>query len=253
MHIILVSNRLSTARTVTVSLRHVFAASGAMAVLVVALACGLFYAAISHSGSFRLPVVQSLVMAAQEQQAQKSETFLRQNLNAMAVKLGEMQAQLMRLDALGERLVSMSGMKLPEFRFSEVPGRGGALPSGVASKPLSMDDLNSQLDSLSRRMESRNDTLSILESQLFDAKVKSKLMPTITPVEAAWNASSFGWRIDPITGMQAMHEGVDFIAEVGTPIFAAASGIVTFAGWHHQYGNVVEIDHGNDFMTRYAH
>jgi len=253
MHIILVSNRLSTARTVTVSLRHVFAAGGAMAMLVVALACAMFYIAISNSVSFKLPVVQSLVMAAQEQQAQKSETFLRQNLNAMAVKLGEMQAQLMRLDALGERLVSMSGMKLPEFRFKEVPGRGGALPSGIESKPLSMDELNSQLDRLSQRMESRNDTLSVLESQLFDAKVKSKLMPTITPVEAAWNASSFGWRIDPITGMQAMHEGVDFIADVGTPIFAAASGIVTFAGWHHQYGNLVEIDHGNAFTTRYAH
>ena len=78
-------------------------------------------------------------------------------------------------------------------------------------------------------------------------------MPTITPIEATWNASSFGWRIDPISGQNALHEGIDFIADVGTPIFAAAGGMVVLAGRHHQYGNMVEIDHGNDFITRYAH
>jgi murein DD-endopeptidase MepM/ murein hydrolase activator NlpD len=78
-------------------------------------------------------------------------------------------------------------------------------------------------------------------------------MPTIPPVEGSWSASSFGWRIDPITGMQAMHEGMDFIADTGTPIVAAAGGLVTVAESHHQYGLMVEIDHGNDFTTRYAH
>jgi murein DD-endopeptidase MepM/ murein hydrolase activator NlpD len=194
-----------------------------------------------------------MVQQAQEQQAAQNQTFLRQNLSAMAVKVGEMQAQLMRLDALGARLVSMSGLKLPDFHFDQVPGRGGALPPGVAQKNLSMDDLNSQLDTLSRRLESRGDTLGVLESQLFDANVKSKLMPTITPVDSAFNGSGFGLRIDPITGMQAMHEGIDFIADVGTPIHAAARGVVTYAEYHHQYGYMVEIDHGNDFTTRYAH
>jgi murein DD-endopeptidase MepM/ murein hydrolase activator NlpD len=78
-------------------------------------------------------------------------------------------------------------------------------------------------------------------------------LPTVTPVDATWSASSFGWRIDPFTGQNALHEGVDFIADVGTPIFAAAGGVVVYAGSHHQYGTMVEIDHGNDFISRYAH
>jgi murein DD-endopeptidase MepM/ murein hydrolase activator NlpD len=83
--------------------------------------------------------------------------------------------------------------------------------------------------------------------------VKKKLMPTIPPVDASWSASSFGWRIDPFNGMLAMHEGVDFVVDTGTPIFAAAGGVVSYSGPHPQYGFLVEIDHGNDFTTRYAH
>jgi murein DD-endopeptidase MepM/ murein hydrolase activator NlpD len=253
MQIILVSNRLSTARSLTLTNRHLVAVGGGMLALIIALSAGLFYFALRHAAEIKLPFLESMMQQAQEQQAAQSQTFLRQNLNAMAVKVGEMQAQLMRLDALGARLVSMSGLKLPDFHFDQIPGRGGALPEGVAQKNLSMDDLNSQLDTLSRRLESRGDTLGVLESQLFDANVKSKLMPTITPVDSAFNGSGFGWRIDPITGMQAMHEGIDFIADVGTPIHAAASGVVIFAEYHHQYGYMVEIDHGNAFTTRYAH
>jgi len=116
-----------------------------------------------------------------------------------------------------------------------------------------MPEFNRQLDQLSRQMENRTDSLGILESQLFDAKVKKKLMPTIPPVDGSYSASSFGWRIDPFNGMLAMHEGVDFVVDVGTPVFAAAGGVVSFAGTHPQYGYMVEIDHGNDFTTRYAH
>ena len=116
-----------------------------------------------------------------------------------------------------------------------------------------MAEFGRQLDQLSRQMENRTDSLGILESQLFDAKVKKKLMPTIPPVDAAYLASSFGWRIDPFNGMLAMHEGLDFPVDIGTPVFAAAGGVVVYSGAHPQYGNLVEIDHGNDFTTRYAH
>ena len=95
--------------------------------------------------------------------------------------------------------------------------------------------------------------MGILENRLFDAKVKKKLMPTVKPVDVDWNASSFGWRIDPINGQNALHEGVDFLVDTGTPIHAAASGLVVVAEFHPQYGYVVDIDHGNDFITRYAH
>ncbi|OGA07001.1 MAG: peptidase M23 [Betaproteobacteria bacterium RIFCSPLOWO2_02_FULL_65_20] len=253
MHIILVSNRLTRARTLTLTTAHVLAGAVALAGMVIMLTIALFYVSVRHAAHIRLPMVESLVLSAQQDQMRKTEGFLRENLNAMAVKLGQMQAQLMRLDALGERLSGLAGFKPQEFRFGEVPGRGGAVSTLSQAHDLSLDEFSRQLDTLSKQMESRTDYLGILESSLFDARVKRKLMPTTTPVEGSWNASSFGWRIDPITGQHALHEGIDFIADVGTPVFAAAGGVVVFAEYHAQYGNMVEIDHGNDFITRYAH
>ena len=252
MHIILVSSRLSRNKSLTLTTRHVVAGTAILALSVLGLALGLFWVIVRHATETKLPLLDSMVSSAQEQQRKKTEEFLQENLNAMAVKLGQMQAQLMRLDALGERLAALAGLKPQEFRFNEPPGRGGAV-SSIPPQELSMAELNRHLDQLSRQMENRSDSLGILESQLFDAKVKRKLMPTIPPVDAAWSASSFGWRIDPFNGMLAMHEGVDFPVDIGTPIFAAAGGVVTYAGPHPQYGNLIEIDHGNEFSTRYAH
>ena len=253
MHIILVSNRLTKARSVTLTTGHLVAAGLGAAILVAALTIALFFVTVRYASELRVPVLDSLLLSIKEQESKKTESYLRENLNAMAIKLGQMQAQLMRLDALGERLSSLAGLKPNEFRFNEVPGRGGAVPTSVPPQNLSMSDFNRHLEQLSRQMENRTDYLGVLESTFFEARMKRKLLPTIPPVEGAWNASSFGWRIDPITGQQAQHEGVDFIAEVGTPIFAAAGGVVTAAEYHHQYGNMIEIDHGNDFTTRYAH
>jgi murein DD-endopeptidase MepM/ murein hydrolase activator NlpD len=200
-----------------------------------------------------MPALESVLASIQEQETLKTESFLRENLNAMAVKIGQMQAQLVRLDSLGERVTSLAGLKANEFRFGELPGRGGAVSSAMASQSLSLADLDRQMEALSRQLDQRTDALGMLETALFDARVRKSLLPTITPVDATWSASSFGWRIDPFTGQNAMHEGVDFIADVGTPVFAAAGGVVVYASTHHQYGNMVEIDHGNDFVTRYAH
>jgi murein DD-endopeptidase MepM/ murein hydrolase activator NlpD len=116
-----------------------------------------------------------------------------------------------------------------------------------------MEDLSGRVEALWSQVETRSDSLGLLETALFDARARRKLLPTVVPVEAGWNASSFGWRIDPFTGQQAMHEGVDFTSAPGTPVFAAAAGVVVHAAFHPQFGNMVEIDHGNDFVTRYAH
>ena len=252
MHIIVVSSRLAKARSLTLTTTHLVGGAVLMALLVFGLTIGLFWVTVRHASELKLPLLDSLVLSAQEQQRRKTDEFLRENLNAMAVKLGQMQARLMRLDALGERLTALAGIKPQEFRFNEPPGRGGAV-SSIPPQDLSMAEFNRQLDQTSRQLENRTDYLGILESQLFDATVKKKLIPTIPPVDGGWSASSFGWRIDPFTGMLAMHEGVDFPVDVGTPVFAAAGGVVTFAGPHYQYGYMVEIDHGNDFTTRYAH
>jgi murein DD-endopeptidase MepM/ murein hydrolase activator NlpD len=253
LHIILVPSRGGAAKSINLSVGHIVAATFAAVVAVLVIASGLFYATLRYSAELKLPLLESALETVREREAAKAEAFLRENLNAMAVKLGQMQAQLVRLEALGDRVSSLAGLKPGEFRFGETPGRGGAMSSIVPPQNLSMAEFGKQLDTLSRQMENRTDTLGILENTLFDSRVKSRLLPTVVPVEATWNASSFGWRIDPFTGQNSLHEGVDFIADFGTPIFAAAGGVVITAEFHPQYGRMVEIDHGNDFVTRYAH
>jgi murein DD-endopeptidase MepM/ murein hydrolase activator NlpD len=253
VQIILISDRLAKARSVSIALPHMVAtALLALAVLFAATA-GLYWVTLRYATELKIPVLQKLVLAAQEAEAARARAFVQQNLNAMAVKLGEMQAQLTRLDALGERLSSLAGFRPQEFRFSEAPGLGGASATLLPPQNLSLTDFSEKLSALSRSVESRNDMLSVVEAQLFEQAVKKKLLPTIMPVEAPYNASGFGRRIDPFSGQWAMHEGIDFLADAGTSVVAAAGGVVQFAGFHPQYGFMIDLDHGNDLVTRYAH
>jgi murein DD-endopeptidase MepM/ murein hydrolase activator NlpD len=254
MHIIVVSSRLAKARSLELSLRHLLLGGVALSTGVVLLAFLISYLGVRHAAELKLPALQSLVRSAELDETRRAEDLVRHNLNVMAVKLGEMQAQLMRLDALGERLSSAAGIRPGDFRFGEVPARGGAMPTIAKARDLSLGEFSRQLDFLALQMETRSDYYDVLESQLFNARVKQTLAPTALPVAmGTWNASGFGWRIDPITGQLAMHEGIDFIAETGTAIHAAAGGVVITAEFQPAYGNMVEIDHGGDLVTRYAH
>ncbi len=253
MQIIVIPDRLAKARTLNFSTRHMVASMMLALLMLIGMTAGLYWLTIRFATDIRIPVVQELVLAAQQGEAERARQFVQQNLNAMAVKLGEMQAQLARLDALGERLSSLAGIRPQEFRFSETPGLGGAQPTSLPPQNLSLAEFGEKLTVMSRQMENRTDMLGVLEAQLFELAVKKKLLPTMMPVNAPFNASGFGMRIDPFTGQHAMHEGIDFLAEAGSPIVAAAGGVVIFAGFHPQYGNVVDVDHGNDLVTRYAH
>ena len=253
MQVILFSHRLAKAKTLTLSLRHVAVSVTLALGLLLGLTAALYWVSLRFAAELKLPVIQQLAFAAQKGENESARAFMQQNLNAMAVKLGEMQAQLTRLDALGERLSALTGIRPQEFRLSETPGLGGAPATSVAPQDLSLAEFNGRLAALSRDMEQRTDMLGVLEAQLFEQTVKKKALPTMMPVNATFNASGFGMRIDPFTGQRAMHEGVDFLTDPGTPVVAAAGGVVQFAGFHPQYGQVVEIDHGNDLVTRYAH
>jgi murein DD-endopeptidase MepM/ murein hydrolase activator NlpD len=251
VQIILISDRLARAKSVSLSLRHLLGSAFLGLTVVLGATASLYWLTLQYAADLRLPALQRLVIAAQQAEEERGRAFVQQNLNAMAVKLGEMQAQLTRLDALGERLSSLSGIR--DIRFSEAPGVGGAAPMLMPPQNLSLGDFSSKLMALSRQVESRNDMLGVLEAQLFEQAVKKRLLPTMMPVTAPFNASGFGHRIDPFTGQMAMHEGIDFLADAGSPIAAAAAGVVVFAGFHPQYGYAVDIDHGNDLVTRYAH
>jgi len=203
--------------------------------------------------------------------AADGQAVLRESIDMMATRLGEMQARMLRLDTLGERLARSAGFKPQEFMFDQAPGRGGAAPTvstgrngatgpavapgpGVAiPRELSVGELGQKLDLLSRQVDDRTERLGIIESIVSLDFARRTFVPSGMPVVSGQFSSNFGWRIDPFTGRSTFHDGVDFFAETGTPIVAAASGVVTVAEYHAQYGNMVEIDHGNDLVTRYAH
>ena len=251
MQIILISDRLAKARSVTLSLRHLLASAFIACLLLVSATAAVYWLTLRYAAEVPVPALHRLILAAQDGETERSQVFVRQNLDAMAVKLGEMQAQLTRLDALGERLASAAGVR--DVSFRESPGIGGTAPTRMPAQNLSMGDFSEKLLSLSRQVENRNDMLGVLEAQLFEQALKKKLIPTMMPVSAPFNASGFGRRVDPFTGDYAMHEGIDFLADKGSPIVAAAAGVIVFAGFHPQYGYMVDIDHGNDLVTRYAH
>jgi murein DD-endopeptidase MepM/ murein hydrolase activator NlpD len=253
VQIILISNRLAKARTLTLSARHVLASVSAALLVLAALTAALYWLTLRLAMEARIPLVHQLMLAAVRGETERSREFVQQNLNAMAVRIGEMQAQLARLDALGERISALAGIRPQEFRFSESPGMGGAQSTVIPPQDLTLGQLSDKVALLARQVESKSDMLGLLEAQLFEQTVKKKALPTMLPVNAPFNASGFGWRIDPFTGQQAMHEGIDFITDVGTPVVAAAGGVVQFAGFHPQYGLMVDIDHGNELVTRYAH
>lgn len=176
------------------------------------------------------------------------ELYMRENLDAMARKLGEMQGRMVQIESLGERVAGLAGINPQEFKLPA--GSGGAL---VGGRDLTVDELMAAMDQLDRNTGSRVDWLTVVESRLFDQKILRTMVPTEEPVQGGQVGSPFGFRIDPITGRSAMHTGLDFPADTGTPILAAAGGVVVVQEVHPAYGNMVEIDHGNDLITRYAH
>jgi murein DD-endopeptidase MepM/ murein hydrolase activator NlpD len=130
------------------------------------------------------------------------------------------------------------------------PGRGGTLVSG---RDLTLQELQATMDHIEVDTGARNDLMTAIESRLFEQKIKKLMIPTQAPVPEASTGSGFGWRIDPFTGMSAMHEGLDFPAPVGTPVLSAAGGVVVTQETHPNYGFYIEVDHGNEVLTRYAH
>jgi murein DD-endopeptidase MepM/ murein hydrolase activator NlpD len=253
VHIILVSDRLATAKTIVLTGRHLVMGGVALVLMVVVLASLISYLTVRHAAEVQLPFLQAMLQATTAENSRASSEKVRENLNAMAIRLGEMQAQLMRLDSMGERLAGLAGIKRQEIgptATNTKDGRGGPV---LQPTPLSPEDLHRAVENLSHELEAKTDAMSLLESQLLDERIRKNKLPTSLPLEMSWNASSFGWRVDPFTGEADMHPGVDFPAESGTPIRVAAAGVVINVEKNASYGNMVDIDHGDDLVTRYAH
>lgn len=252
MQVILLHPRFN-AKTVTLTRWHLMFLVLVFVMSVVMVASLLYYLTFRHAREFNIPLMREAIASATRDDATQKDRYVKENLAAMAMKLGEMQAQLMRLDALGERVQGLAGVKPQEFNFKELPGRGGAEPSSTTGQPLSMSEFQQLLDATARNVEHRADYMNVIETTLMSHKIQSRLLPTVQPVNVSYNSSGFGRRLDPFTGRNTFHEGIDFAAPTGTPVVAAAGGVVIAAQYHHQFGNMIEVDHGNDMVTRYAH
>jgi murein DD-endopeptidase MepM/ murein hydrolase activator NlpD len=255
LNIIVVSDATARARTLTLDWRHWTFGGLGLLVLFFSFTLLINYFTLRYAASINHPLLQAILLADQREEAQKTQEAVQGHLNAMAVKLGDLQAQLLRLDGLGERLAKMAGLKPqelpPPLEPGKAPGRGGAAPT--LSRDLSVEEFSGLLGELSQQVEQRSDQLVVLEALLVNSSANKKFLPTLAPIVDGWFSSNFGWRIDPFSGQKAFHEGIDFPANVGTPIVAAASGKVIFADVHPQYGKMIEIDHGNGLVSRYAH
>lgn len=245
MQIIFVSGHFKTARTVTIMPRHVVLAVAAFVGLVFATSAAFSWLSVH----LRLPLVQELVLSLQQRETQQTQEFVGNNLRLMAAKLGELQAQVLQLDSLGERLSGLAGVSKETPKSAKPAGQGGPL----IAAPLSAEELQKEIDRLGQVVESKTDELTMLESRLLEKRVKDRLLPTTLPVKEAVIGSGFGHRADPIAGVRAMHEGIDFNAETGTPVVAAAAGVVVVAEYHPEFGNMIDIDHGEGLISRYAH
>ncbi len=248
MHFIITDAWLAKSRAVHLSGTKLVAALMGLSLALMLSAAGLYHWVFLKGAREGWPVIGALVKLVVKDEFEQRDRFMRENLDAMARKLGEMQAKLVQLEALGERVSGLAGVNAAEIK--QVPAQGGALVSG---RSLSMEELQATLADLDKATGQNVDLLTVLESRLFDQKIKNMMVPTQQPVQHGHLGSSFGWRIDPFTGRSALHTGLDFQAEPGASILAAAGGVVVTQEIHPAYGNMVEVDHGNDLVTRYAH
>lgn len=235
MNIILVSSRL--ARAVTLGSRQIALALAGAFLLV---ASGAFVlGGVLAPATSKMPLLRLMPGAAAKQA----------EIDALAVKLGELQAKLLQLDGVAKQVGAKTGIDVGPFLSDQAVPRGGAAGAG---RPLSFTGLQQQMTDAEQRLAAYQDQLALAESML--VRPSSGNLPVLPPVPISRvQSSSFGVRIDPFSGRQSFHEGIDYLGNVGDPIRVAGSGTVIYAAYHAEYGNMVDVDHGNGLVSRYAH
>ena len=244
-------------------LGHVRLTSGRVWLGLVAAAvivcAGAFYGGITAARLFGISNPQAQVSTWRDELAQQqaivdsTRRTLQQNLDALALRIGQMNAHVVRLDALGTRLTQMAGLKDGEFDFTSVPSLGGPEEPLTATEAMQINGVVGALDVLDEQLVDRSRQLTVLEDLLLNRKLRDEVRPEGRPVTSGYVSSQFGSRTDPFTGRRAFHKGVDFAGREGAEVVAVASGVVIWSGERYGYGQLVEINHGNGYVTRYAH
>jgi len=192
-------------------------------------------------------------LGSQREQVEATRKILQQNVDALAVRVGQMNAHVIRLDALGKRLTEMANLNKGEFNFDDAPPIGGIAEAASAGQPAATPALSDLLNRLSAQIDDSERQLGALENLILTRELRREVYPQGRPVTGGFISSFFGRRVDPFTGYTAFHAGVDFAGEAGATVTSVATGVVTWAGERFGYGNLVEVNHGNGYLTRYAH
>jgi murein DD-endopeptidase MepM/ murein hydrolase activator NlpD len=256
--IILISNRAEKVRTLSLNSW----AKGLLSVLLLGIpvAAGTLLGVKIADGRWELLVENSIgqmqhELVQQQEEIATGRAQAGETLSAMTVKLAEMRSRLIRLDALGERLTQIARLEDGEFDFSEAPGVGGPEGSPIQDiDALSMQrELTAMFDQLDRRLDNREAQLQVLTSMMSDNRLQKEQTVAGTPINKGWMSSAYGMRADPFHGDQRWHGGVDFAGKKGSEVVAVASGVVTWSGKRSGYGKMIEINHSDGYVTRYAH
>ena len=226
------------------ALRRPLAAVGAVLAVGVLLGMG----GRSASGLAQVETLQA-ADASRRAELDKVRREAQHEVNALAARLSELQAQANRLNALGARLTQAGQLQDGEFEFDKPVGQGGA---GRATDMLP-GELRRSIAMLEGQYRAADTQLSVLESLLFNRALDRNATPSRDPIANSYITSGFGGRADPFGGGHQFHKGIDFEADIGDPVLAVADGVVSYSGVRSGYGNVVEVDHGNGYVTRYAH
>jgi murein DD-endopeptidase MepM/ murein hydrolase activator NlpD len=267
MQIMITHGSLATTRVMHLTRTKLVLAALAMALLLMLASGAIYHFVFLKAAQNGWPLVSSFSRLVVKDDVAQRERFLRENLDAMAQKLGEMQAKVFKLEAMGERVAPLAGMKAEEFKAlfkvddaasaprarEGLQGQGGPFIPGIdPAERTALENLQRSVNQADWRTDITTDWFVLMESRLLEGRLGQLLVPSTPPVDAGVG-SGFGFRTDPFTGRAALHAGLDFPAPPGTPIMAAAGGVVVNVESHPAYGNMVEIDHGSGLVTRYAH
>jgi len=190
---------------------------------------------------------------AQRQELVSAKSGAEENTRALARRMAELNAQMMRLDAAGERMVKVADLDPKEFNFNRPPALGGPEGVEVSAYDAPQDPLLQSIEKFENKLSERERQMRVLEDLLMASRMQQEVMPSGWPVLTGFVSSLFGYRTDPFSGRGAFHEGIDFAGAHGSSVIAVGAGVVSFAGERNGYGNLVEVNHGNGYVTRYGH
>jgi len=207
----------------------------------------------AQANSHALPDDWEAEMLRHRDELAETTRTARENMNALAVRLGDLQAHTVRLNALGRRLTEKASLEKGEFNFTKPPAQGGPEGESQALAEMEVPDFLASLGDLAAQLDDREQQLRVMEAFYMGRELEGEVFPAGRPIKKGWISSYYGMRVDPFTGLQARHKGVDFAGKDGSDVIASAAGVITWAGSRYGYGQLVEINHGNGYVTRYGH